>query len=109
MTAAEKEYNSPLLQRNMEIIGEVILTATHVKRQECDGPEKYKLCYPILGLNLDQFLKEDLMEVGDNEENMWAKYQYAEDIGLEDHLVIGELSVYPNSGYILHFNAKTLP
>ena len=53
MTAAEKEYNSPLLQRNMEIIGEVILTATHVKRQECDGPEKYKLCYPILGLNLD--------------------------------------------------------
>jgi len=53
MTAAEKEYNSPLLQRNMDIIGKVILTATHVKIQDCDGPDDYKQCYPILDLTED--------------------------------------------------------
>ena len=34
----------------MDIIGQVILMATHVKLQECDGPEKYRMCYPILDL-----------------------------------------------------------
>ena len=32
MSDAEKEYGSPLLQRNMEIVGKVVLSATHVKR-----------------------------------------------------------------------------
>lgn len=39
ISQTEKEYSAPLLQRNMEIIGKVVLTTTHVKRQECDGPE----------------------------------------------------------------------
>ena len=61
MTAAEKEYNSPLLQRNMDIIGKVILTATHVNIQDCDGPDDYKQCYPILDLTEDQFYTENLL------------------------------------------------
>ena len=53
MTLAEREYNSPLLQRNMNIIGKVVITSTHVKRQDCDGPKDFESCYPILDLTED--------------------------------------------------------
>ena len=53
MTVSEREYKSPLLQRNMDINGSVVFTSTHVKKQDCDGPEKYKSCYPILDLSED--------------------------------------------------------
>lgn len=32
MNLAEREYKSPLLQRNMDIIGKVVFTSTHVKK-----------------------------------------------------------------------------
>jgi len=34
----------------------------------------------------------------------WARYQEAEDVGLESYLYHGELSSYPNSGYFLIFD-----
>ena len=105
MSLAEREYKSPLLQRNMEIIGKVVFTSTHVKKQDCDGPENYKSCYPILELKDDQFYKEDLTDdAWDDVENFWARYQSAESVGLDSVDWTGELSSYPNSGYFLIFD-----
>ena len=79
MTVSEREYKSPLLQRNMDINGSVVFTSTHVKKQDCDGPENYKSCYPILDLSEDQFYTEDLtVDAWDSEDNSWARYQTAE-------------------------------
>ena len=107
MTLAEREYNSPLLQRNMDIIGKVVFTATHVEKQDCDGPMEYKSCYPILDLTDEQFYKEDLVEdAWEDPDKFWARYQTAESLGLESATWPGELSTYPNSGYFLVFDPK---
>jgi len=77
---AEKEYDSPLLQREIEIIGKVLLRSTHVKLQECDGPEEYRNCYPILDLEEDQFMTDDLREGAREDPSLsWAVYQTAAD------------------------------
>lgn len=68
MSEAEKEYESPLLQRNLEIVGKILIQATHVKQQDCDGPENYKRCYPILDLSLDQFNTTDLFSFSNETE-----------------------------------------
>lgn len=89
----------------MDIIGKIVITSTHVVRQDCDGPQNYESCYPILDLTEDQFFKGDLKDdAWSNEEHKWARYLEAEEVGLENHLVIGELSSYPNSGYFLIFD-----
>ena len=60
-----------------------MLRATHVKLQECDGPEAYRKCYPILDLQEDQFSTDDLREGAADDENLsWAVYQTAADLGL---------------------------
>ena len=48
----------------------------------------------------------DLDAAADGEaiDNSWSEYRTATEIGLEDHLITGELSTYPNSGYSLMFD-----
>jgi len=104
----EKEFDSPLLQREIDIIGKVMLRATHVKLQECDGPKDYRFCYPILDLLLEQFSTSDLREGAKEDESLsWAVHKTASQLGLEEKMIVGELSSYPNSGYALTFDAST--
>lgn len=83
-----------------------MLRATHVKLQECDGPEAYRNCYPILDLTEDQFSTDDLREGAKEDDNLdWAVHKTASDLDLEDKMIVGELSSYPNSGFALTFDA----
>ena len=101
----EKEYDAPLLQREMEIVGQILVRATHVKLQDCDGPEKYRQCYPILDLTEDKFTTDDLREGAKDDPSLsWAVHKSAADLGLEERMIVGELSSYPNSGYVLTFD-----
>ena len=63
------------------------------------------MCYPILNLTEDQFFTGDLRENAEAEGLDWAIYRTASEVGLEDHVIPGELSTYPNSGYFLTFDA----
>ena len=71
------------------------------------------MCYPILNLKEDQFSTDDLMTAAEIEEAKaagddpsWAIYQTAGEVGLNDHIIQGELSSYPNSGYFLTFDSQ---
>ena len=71
--SVEREYDAPLLQREIEIVGQILLRSTHVKLQECDGPELYRNCYPILDLEEGQFATDDLTPGARDDPNLsWA-------------------------------------
>ena len=92
----------------MQIVGKVVLSATHVKRQECDGPKEYKMCYPILDLKEDMFYTEDLVEGAQDDPSLgWAVYRTADYFNLDEDLLSGELSSYPKNGYFLTFDSLT--
>lgn len=50
------------------------------------------------------FSTEDLITDA-TEEQDWAIYKTASDVGMEPYNDVGELSDYPNSGYFLTFDS----
>ena len=49
-----------------------------------------------------------MIEGAREDENLdWAVYKTASDLGLVDKMIQGELSSYPNSGYVMTLDAQS--
>lgn len=63
---------APLMQRQVQIVGNVLFTATHVAPEECVGLDQP--CYPLIDLDDEKFFKESFT-LTDSSEIHWQSHE----------------------------------
>lgn len=100
LSAEEKTIFGPLLQRELLVVGKIVIQVVHQNIQKCLGPQVQQLCYP-----LDQLLEQNVYKkpIGDQE---WGKFKKASEMGFSERSITGDLSNYSNDGYYLTFDVQ---
>ena len=108
---AWKESNAPLLQREVDIIGKIMFTATHTAAVDCDTgfilkDKRYDKCFPIVDLDEESYFTDVLASDDGSTAVPWARAE-DEPYYQASYEFQGELATYSNDGFYRAFAPGT--